>query len=68
MYLMRNCPCPDWVITPDQPKQFNRILAAVDLIQDDIQRTVIANNEIVDFAFPIRLRRTSGFSWLESLV
>jgi hypothetical protein len=67
MYLMRNCPCADWVITPDQPKQFTCFLAAVDLIQDDIQRTVIANNEIVDFAFPIRPRRTSGFSWLESL-
>ena len=53
MHLMRKCPCPDWVITPDQPKQFIRYLAAVDLIQDDIQRTVIANNIIGDFAFPI---------------
>ena len=30
MYLMRKCPCPVWVIKPEQPKQYSRILAAVD--------------------------------------
>jgi len=30
MHLMRKCPCPVWVVKPDQTKQYSRILAAVD--------------------------------------
>jgi nucleotide-binding universal stress UspA family protein len=42
MHLMRKCPCPVWVIKPDQPSKFNRILAAVDLAQDDLERAALA--------------------------
>jgi nucleotide-binding universal stress UspA family protein len=35
MHLMRKCPCPVWVIKPGQPRKFNRILAAVNMVQED---------------------------------
>ena len=31
MHLLRKCPCPVWLIKPDQPGPLKRILAAVDL-------------------------------------
>lgn len=31
MHLFRKCPCPVWLINPDSPKAFRRILAAVDV-------------------------------------
>lgn len=30
MHLLRKCPCPVWVITPDSGARFERILAAID--------------------------------------
>ena len=49
LHLMRKCPCPVWVIKPGQPKRFSRILAAVDLAQDDKDRTALAN-KIIELA------------------
>ena len=49
MHLMRKCPCPVWVIKPGQPRQFRRILAAVDLVQDDKDRTAL-NTKIIELA------------------
>jgi len=49
MHLMRKCPCPVWVIKPGQPRQFGRILAAVDLVQDDKDRTAL-NTKIIELA------------------
>lgn len=49
MHLMRKCPCPVWVIKPSQPKYFSRILAAVDLVQDDNDRTSL-NKKIIELA------------------
>jgi len=34
MHLMRKCPCPVWVIKPGAGKSYNRILAAVDVLDD----------------------------------
>ena len=31
MHLMRKCPCPVWLIRPQEPKSYKRILAAVDV-------------------------------------
>ena len=31
MHLLRKCPCPVWVIKPQAPKAYRRILAAVDV-------------------------------------
>ncbi|MCM2372856.1 universal stress protein [Aporhodopirellula aestuarii] len=30
LHLMRKCPCPVWVMKPSKPKQFLRVMAAVD--------------------------------------
>jgi universal stress protein E len=49
MHLMRKCPCPVWVIKPDQPKRFGRILAAVDLVMDDKERTAL-NKKIMELS------------------
>ena len=31
MHLLRKCPCPVWLIKPEAPKSYQRILAAVDV-------------------------------------
>ncbi|KPJ95774.1 MAG: universal stress protein, UspA, partial [Gammaproteobacteria bacterium SG8_11] len=31
MHLLRKCPCPVWLIKPQAPKSYRRILAAVDV-------------------------------------
>lgn len=31
MHLLRKCPCPVWLIKPQTPKAYRRILAAVDV-------------------------------------
>lgn len=33
MHLLRKCPCPVWLIKPEEPKTYRRILAAVDVEQ-----------------------------------
>lgn len=49
IHLMRKCPCPVWVIKPNKPVQFARILAAVDLAQDDLERAALAS-KIIELA------------------
>lgn len=49
LHLMRKCPCPVWVIKPGQNRQFGRILAAVDLDQDDEVRIAL-NRKIIELA------------------
>jgi nucleotide-binding universal stress UspA family protein len=49
MHLIRNCPCPVWVIKPGQPKQYGPILAAVDATATDAERDEL-NTSIVDAA------------------
>lgn len=49
MHLMRKCPCPVWVIKPGQPQRFSRILAAVDLDQDDEVRIALTT-KIIELA------------------
>lgn len=49
VHLMRKCPCPVWVIKPSQNRQFERILAAVDLDQEDKVRTAL-NTKIIELA------------------
>jgi nucleotide-binding universal stress UspA family protein len=49
MHLMRKCPCPVWVVKPGQPKQINRILAAVDLVPDDMVRLDL-NTKIMELS------------------
>jgi len=49
MHLMRKCPCPVWVIKPDQPARYTRILAAVDPIPHDEVRNAL-NTKIMELA------------------
>jgi universal stress protein E len=43
LHLMRKCPCPVWVIKSGQARRFDRILAAVDLVEEDNERAALAN-------------------------
>ena len=49
MHLIRKCPCPVWVMKPNQPKQLNHILAAVDPDPIDEERNAL-NYKIMDLA------------------
>jgi universal stress protein E len=49
MRLMRKCPCPVWVLKPTHPKQYGRILAAVDPAPFDQERDAL-NTKIMDLA------------------
>lgn len=44
IHLMRKCPCPVWVIKLGQPRQFGRILAAVEIVQEDNERAALDKN------------------------
>ncbi len=58
MHLMRKCPCPIWVIKPGQPAYYNRILAAVDLFQNDHERVALAK-KIMELATSLARSRQS---------
>ena len=49
MHLMRQCPCPVWVMNPAQPKHCRHILAAVDPTPFYEQRNAL-NIQIMDLA------------------
>ena len=49
MHLMRKCPCPVWVTSPDQPKQLKHILAAIDPSSPNEEQNAI-NIKIMDLA------------------
>lgn len=70
--LMRTCPCPVWVLKPDIHGQFNRVLAAVDMEDDDEAHTEM-NYRIAEFAHGIATRENSELHfitacdlWMES--
>ncbi len=44
MHLVRKCPCPVWVIKPGQQMPMQRILAAVDLTEEDAERAELAKH------------------------
>ncbi|MFC2025616.1 universal stress protein [Chloroflexota bacterium] len=58
MHLMRKCPCPVWVLKPSQPKQYQRIMAAVDPTPFDQKRSDI-NIKIMDLATSLAKRDQS---------
>jgi universal stress protein E len=49
MHLMRQCPCPVWVMNPEQPKYYSHILAAVDPSPSGEERDAL-NIKILDLA------------------
>jgi nucleotide-binding universal stress UspA family protein len=48
-HLMRKCPCPVWMIRPEQRHTYQRILAAVDSFPDD-EINADLNRHILDLA------------------
>lgn len=49
MHLLRKCPCPVWLIKPDQDPHFLRIMAAVDVAPPEIEENNL-NNKIIELA------------------
>lgn len=49
MHLLRKCPCPVWLIKPEQGPQFNRIMAAVDVVPPEVEENNL-NNKIMELA------------------
>ena len=49
MHLMRKCPCPVWVTKSTEPRQYERILAALDPDPSDHEKTAL-NSKIMDLA------------------
>lgn len=58
MHLMRKCPCPVWVMNPDQPRHYSHILAAVDPKPHDQERSEL-NIKIMDLATSLAQREQS---------
>lgn len=49
LHLMRKCPCPVWVVKPNQRKKYARILAAVDPDPSEKANAAL-NKDILDLA------------------
>jgi len=58
MHLMRKCPCPVWVVNPDQPAHLSNIMAAVDPNPVDEELNLI-NIKIMDLATSLAKREGS---------
>jgi nucleotide-binding universal stress UspA family protein len=49
LQLLRQCPCPVWIVNPARSMRHSRIMAAVDLDTGDEERNQV-NTEIMDLA------------------
>ena len=43
MRLLRKCPCAVWLVRPDKPPRFDRVLAAIDPSPDDVTRETLSH-------------------------
>ncbi len=61
MHLLRKCPCPVWLIKPTEQKSYARILAAVDVDDDDscppeeLETRRALNRQILEMACSLAL-------------
>jgi universal stress protein E len=59
MHLLRKCPCPVWLIKPEAPKAYRRILAAIDVNsdcpQEELNTRMSLNREILQIAVSLAL-------------
>lgn len=59
MNLLRKCPCPIWLIKPQTPKPYRRILAAVDVREtyppDELESRAALNREVLEMASSLAL-------------
>ena len=47
LQLLRKCPCAVWLVRPDTPPRFERVLAAIDPAAEDVAREAL-NHTIMD--------------------
>jgi nucleotide-binding universal stress UspA family protein len=63
MHLLRNCPCPVWLIKPTSAQTCQRILAAVDVSDnyppDELKIRSLLNNDILEIAGTLALAGSS---------
>lgn len=59
MHLLRKCPCPVWLIKPQAPKAYRRILAAVDVNDayppEEMESRDALNRQILEMASSLAL-------------
>ncbi len=59
MHLLRKCPCPTWLIKPQAPKAYRRILAAVDVgdsaSPNELETRRALNRQLLDMATSLAL-------------
>ncbi len=59
MHLLRKCPCPVWLVKPESPKTYRRILAAVDVDdcfpQEELNTRHLLNLQILEMASSLAL-------------
>jgi len=59
MHLLRKCPCPVWLVKPESPKAYRKILAAVDVDDDhpseELHTRHLLNQQILQLASSLAL-------------
>jgi nucleotide-binding universal stress UspA family protein len=59
MHLLRKCPCPVWLVKPDSPKTYKKILAAVDVDDsypsEELGTRLLLNQQILEMASSLAL-------------
>lgn len=76
MHLLRKCPCPVWIMKPNEKVKYQHIFAAVDVEQEKSDETVnILNRQILEIASSLALSEFSELhivhawtAWGESLL
>ena len=58
--LLRKCPCPVWIVAPDKPPKFQRLLAAVDPLEQVAEHNSL-NGEIVELVLSIAEREQGQY-------
>jgi len=63
MHLLRKCPCPVWLIKPESPKSYQRILAAVDVDDNyppaELKTRHLMNMQILQMAGSLALSESA---------
>ncbi len=63
MHVLRKCPCPVWLIKPQEPKSYRRILAAVDVEDtespEEMESQRILNHQILAMASSLALAESA---------
>lgn len=60
MHLLRKCPCPVWLIKPEQGQHYRRIMAAVDVVPPEVEDDDL-NNKIMELATSLARTEKSEF-------